>query len=101
MLELPAIPKKFITKVLALEERNKQEVQLAFMARALVIATLPHSKPDDFYYERQNGRYTLSMTANPKFGLPYGSIARMLLSWITTEAVSKKSPEINLGKSFT
>lgn len=92
----------FITEVLAIEAENGQEaIQLAFMARALVIATLPHSKPDDNYFERKSGHYTLSMTANPKFGLPYGSIPRMLLAWMTTYTVSKTSPEIPLGNTLT
>ena len=92
----------FITEVLAIEAENGQEAsQLAFMARALVMATLPHSKPDDDYFERRSGHYTLSMTANPKFGLPYGSIPRMLLAWMTTYAVNKTSPEIPLGNTLT
>jgi len=98
-------PKKladFITEVLALEAENEQEKnQLAYMARALVMATLPHSKPNDDYFERTSGHYTLSMTANPQFGLPYGSIPRMLLAWMTTYAVNKKSLEIPLGNTLT
>lgn len=98
-------PKKlsqFITEVLAIEAENVQETsQLAFMARALVMATLPHSKPDDDYFERTSGHYTLSMTANPQFGLPYGSVPRMLLAWITTYAVNKKTLDIPLGNTLT
>lgn len=99
-------PKKihqYITEVLEIDAVNKQEVgQLAFMARAMVMATLPHSNPNNHIFERKNGHYTLTMTANPKFGLPYGSIPRMLFAWITTITVNQKnpSPEINLGKSF-
>jgi len=92
----------FITKVLAIEVENEQETsQIAFMARALVMATLPHSKPDDNYFERKSGHYTLSMIANPKFGLPYASIPRMLLAWMTTYAVKKNSAEIPLGNTLT
>jgi hypothetical protein len=80
---------------------RKQDLQLVFMARAMVSATVPHSRSDDFIFERKNGHYVLTITANPKVGLPYGSIPRILLVWITTEAVTKKSPEIDLGKSFT
>ncbi|HLB43183.1 MAG TPA: hypothetical protein VJN02_10155 [Gammaproteobacteria bacterium] len=59
---------------------------LAFMARAMVMATLPHSKPDGFSFQRKNGHYTLTMMANPEFGLPYGSLPRLLLAWVTREA---------------
>jgi hypothetical protein len=91
-----------ITQILALEEKSKQEKsQIAFMARALVMATLPHSKPDNNYFERKNGHHTLSMIANPKFGLPYGSMPRLLLAWITTRAVESKSSEIHLGRTLS
>jgi hypothetical protein len=102
MKKSPKRLNQFITEVLAIEAENGQEAsQLAFMARALVMATLPHSKPGDDYFERKSGHYTLSMTANPKFGLPYGSIPRMLLAWMTTYAVNKASPEIPLGNTLT
>ena len=83
------------------DDNVKTKVSLAFMARSIVLATLPHSKLDETIFQRKNGYYTLTMTANPQFGLPYGSIPRILLAWITTEAVGKKSPEIDLGKSFS
>lgn len=93
---------EFVNKFFATEIQNNQETtQLAFMARALVMATLPHSKPNNNYFERKNGSYTLSMQANPNYGLPYGSIPRLLLAWLTTEAISKKSPEIHLGNTLT
>lgn len=37
------------------------------------------------------------MAAPPSVGLPYGSIPRLLLAWITTEAVRTKSRELVLG----
>lgn len=93
--------KCFYAEVLALEVENADETnQLAFMARALVMATLPHSKSVDDYFERTSGHYTLSMIANPKFGLPYGSVSRMLLAWITTYAVNNRTLEIPLGNTL-
>lgn len=79
----------------------KENKELAYMARSMVSATLPHSKSEKNIFQRQNGNYVLTMTANPMFGLPYGSTPRELLIWITTEAVIKKSPELNLGTSFS
>lgn len=78
----------------------QQPGTIAYMAKSMVMATLPHSKPEGNTFQRKNGQYTLTMIAHPKFGLPYGSIPRMLLVWLTTEAVRKKSPEIDLGKSL-
>jgi hypothetical protein len=34
-------------------------------------------------------------------GLPYGSIPRLLVSWVTTEAVRTKSPVLELGPSLS
>ena len=73
---------------------------LGFIARALVLATLPHSKPKESYFSRRNGDYTFSMVAHPDTGLPYGSIPRLLLIWITSEAVRTKSRKLYLGKSL-
>jgi hypothetical protein len=72
-----------------------------FLARAMVLASMPHSEPKDTYFERKNGNYTLSMNANPKIGLPYGPIPRLLFAWITTEAVRTKQRTLVLGKSLS
>lgn len=94
---------KMIAELFSIKENDdvKAKVSLAFMARSIVLATLPHSKSNEIVFQRKNGYYTLTMTANPQFGLPYGSIPRIILAWLTTEAVGKKSPEIDLGKSFS
>ena len=54
------------------------------MARAMVQATLPHRKVQGNEFERRNGAFTLSLMAPAKIGLPYGSIPRLLLAWVTT-----------------
>lgn len=93
---------KLVTKFLAIEAENAKEAgTLVFTARAMVVATLPHSKPDGFLFQRNNGDYTLTMMADPKFGLPYGSLPRLLLAWLTREAKRTQSPEIYLGKTFS
>jgi hypothetical protein len=93
---------KLITECLAIEDESAKEAgMLAFMARAMVMATLPHSKPKDFFFQRKNGNYTFSMVANPQFGLPYGSLPRLLLAWMTREAKRTNSPTLYLGKTFS
>lgn len=92
---------KLVTECLAIEaEGAKEAVTLAYMARAMVIATLPHSNPNSDTFQRKNGNYTLTIIANPEFGLPYGSTARLILIWLITEAKSKGSPELNIGKTL-
>lgn len=71
-----------------------------FMARALVQATLPHKKVEGNEFTRTNGHYTLSILAPTAVGLPYGSIPRLLLAWVTTEAARTGSREIELGASM-
>lgn len=79
----------------------------AFLARQLVQATLPHSDPGDVeVWTRREGSAWLMIqrgydgeTGKP-YGLPYGTIPRLLLYWIITEAVRKKSRSLSLGRSL-
>lgn len=74
---------------------------LGYMARMLVQVTMPHSKPDTDRFIRSNGGFTVQMLAiDQKLGLPYGSTPRLVLAWLTTEAVKTKSPRLELGRSF-
>ncbi|NML19065.1 pirin [Azohydromonas sp. G-1-1-14] len=70
------------------------------MARALVQATLPHKKVEGNEFTRTNGSYTLSIMAPSKIGLPYGTIPRLLLAYVTREAVRTNSRVIELGESM-
>ena len=72
---------------------------LGFMPRILVLTTLPHRRPASHRLERINGRHTLRLSAPRTVGLPYGSYPRLLLAYLTTEAVRSKNPEIDLGAS--
>jgi hypothetical protein len=93
---------RLIQEALALEiEDAKAAGSLGFMARALVQATMPHSKPEEFYFERRNGAFTLTMMAPPKVGLPYGIVPRMLMIWLSTEAVKTRNRELILGDSLS
>lgn len=91
-----------INQALAIEDEQAQETgALGFMARAMVQATLPHSKVAGNEFTRVNGNYSLSIMAPSAIGLPYGTIPRLLLSWLTTEAVKTKSRELELGDSLS
>ena len=79
-----------------------EEKDWGFMARSLIQATMPHSKPKDSIYIRENGRFMLTMAAvDPRIGLPYGPIPRLLMSFITTEAARTQSREIFLASSLS
>lgn len=75
---------------------------LAYMARVLAQATLPHSEPKGLMYSRTNGNLTLIMTTTPDVGgLPYGSLPRLLLAWVTSEVVRTGSREVSLGRNVS
>jgi hypothetical protein len=98
----PKTVDSLINQALAIEDESAQDAgSLGFMARAMVQATLPHRKVEGTYFERRNGSFTLSMLASPKIGLPYGSVPRLLLAWVTTEAVKTKERELELGDSMS
>jgi hypothetical protein len=93
---------KFISEALAIEaEDAKAAGALGYMARALTLATMPHSKQQENEFTRTNGAFTMTMLAPKRIGLPYGSIPRLLTAWITTEAVRTQNPVLTLGNSLS
>ncbi len=85
----------------------------AFLARNLVQVTLPHSNPGDDtpIWGRTNGNLTLTIkpdwvldseTGKPRcVGLPYGTIPRLLLFWVSTEALRRRDRRLVLGDSLS
>jgi len=93
---------RLINEAMAIEaEEAKEAGALGYMARALVPATIPHSATTASTFTRKNGNYTFTMLANPKAGLPYGTVPRLLLAWLATEAVTTQSRELELGNSLS
>lgn len=89
---------KLIAESLAIEAESAQQAgTLGYMARALVQATMPHSKQSGSEFTRTNGAFTLSLLAPSMIGLPYGALPRLLVAWVTTEAVRTKERRIILG----
>lgn len=91
-----------ITEALAIEaEEAKKAGAVGYMTRALVQATLPHSRHEGNEFTRRNGLFTLSILSPQQIGLPYGSIPRLLVAWVTTEAVLKRQRTLVLGDSLS
>ena len=91
-----------INQALAIEDEQAQDAgSLGFMARSMVQATLPHRKTAGNEFTRVNGSYSLTIMTPSVIGLPYGIIPRLLLAWLTTEAVITKQREIELGDSLS
>jgi hypothetical protein len=81
--------------------------ELAYMARELVQCTLPHKNPGDVpAWGRTNGNLSLGISPGWDFlkkqsiGFPYGSIPRLLICWINTEAVQTGKRRLDLGDTF-
>ena len=81
---------------------SEADPDLGFMARLLVLCSLPRSNPGNrFRYVRRNGPYTLVMSATGLHKLPYGNLPRLLMAWVSTEAVRTQSRELVLGRSLS
>src|SRR5277367_6387472 len=77
-----------------LQDPQVSDQDRAFIARQVVQVTLPHADPGDVpVWKRSNGYLTLSIRPgwdheqNCVRGYPYGTLPRLLLFWMTTEAV--------------
>ena len=98
---VPVWMQEVIEAHLAIEaEDAKSAKQLGFMARALVLATMPYKDPKADVFKRINGNFSLRIVAGYEGGIPYGIYPRLLMSWVSTEAVRKQSPVIELGDSL-
>lgn len=75
---------------------------LGFMAKMLVQTTLPHrAQQGATQYTRTDGDVTLSITDIGGAGLPYGSYPRLILIWMTTEALRTGERKLELGRSLS
>lgn len=87
----------------------------SFLHSALCAMSLPVRRPADEQQPiiRQDGQYTLVITPKPVveraggqqrltvLGVPFGSLPRLILIHIMTEAVRTKSRHVVLGQNFT
>ena len=92
-----------------------EEPMPSFLHSALCAMSLPVRRPADDTASiiRQDGQYTLAITPRSVLqridgqqrmavlGVPYGSLPRLVLIHIMTEAVRTKSRHVVLGSSFT
>jgi len=98
---------KFLDASVEIHE-NPDACELAYMARELVQCTLPHRDPGDIpVWKRNNGNITLVVArtsydqkTKKLVGFPFGSIPRLLLFWMTTEAVQTGKRRLELGKTY-
>lgn len=97
---------KIIEKAVEIRSSDYQPM-IGFLSPELILCTLPHSDPgpDVPIWVRRNRNLTL--TLQPRFDLktmkplyPFGSIPRLSLIWMITQAVQKRQRRIMLDASF-
>lgn len=104
--------KKLVSEYMSIEAQEAKEAgKLGYMARALVQATMPHKKLEATeVWGRRNGNFSILMQPGYTIrenneihciGLPYGTKPRLLMAFLCSEAVKKRSQEILLGNSLT
>ncbi len=103
---------EFIHECLLIEaEEAKKAGAIGFMAKCLIQASLPYRDPGEHTkaWGRENGNfslviqpgYVLKKGETKSIGFPFGNIPRLLLAWITTEAVKTKQSTLVLGHSLS
>ena len=81
---------------------SEADPDLGFMARMMALCSLPRTNPGNRHqYKRVNGPYKLIIIAGGDNKLPYGSLPRLLMAWVSTEAVRTQSRELVLGRSLS
>ncbi len=85
-----------------LVEAGEADPDMGFMARLMALCSLPRTNPGTtLQYKRVNGPYKLVMIAGADCKLPFGNLPRLLLAWVSTEAVRTQRRELVLGKSLS
>jgi hypothetical protein len=92
----------YVAEAFALDEEEARKTgAIGYMARAMVQATMPHSRVTGAEFKRKNGNFNISMLAPSDIGLPYGALPRLIMTWMTGEAVRTKTRELILGDSLS
>jgi hypothetical protein len=79
--------------------------RVGIMHAGFAMTALPHKAVDETQWLRQGGGIKLLVESGTgpdmrPVGIPFGSIARMILLYLQTEAVKTRWREIELGRSM-
>src|SRR3954451_19261135 len=79
--------------------------RLGITYAGFAMTSLPHKRIDEPLWRRQGHRTTLLVESGRTgkggwIGVPYGSVARLILLYLQTEAIRTSSPEVELGRSM-
>jgi len=84
---------------------SDEESRLGITHAGFAMTSLPHKRIEQGYWRREGHRTTLLVESGRNrrgelIGVPYGSIARLILLYLQTEAVRTNCPEVELGRSM-
>jgi hypothetical protein len=82
-----------------------EESRLGITHAGFAMTSLPHKHIEEGLWKREGYRTTLLVESGrsrngEQVGVPYGSIARLILLYLQTEAVRTNTPEVELGRSM-
>jgi hypothetical protein len=83
----------------------EEETRLGITHAGFAMTSLPHRRIEDPLWTRQGYRTKLLVESGRRgdggwIGVPYGSVARLILLYLQTEAVRTNNPEVELGRSM-
>lgn len=84
---------------------SEEHEKLGFTYSGFALTCLPHKKPKESVWKRDGHNITLLIQSGVErdgshTGIPYGSYARFILLFLQSEAIKKKTRQIELGKSM-
>lgn len=83
----------------------EEVTRLGITHAGFAMTSLPHKRIEEPLWRRQGHRTTLLVESGRTgkgewVGVPYGSMARLILLYLQTEAIRTSSPEVELGRSM-
>ena len=92
--------KRFAVALQREQESVQESGMLGYQARIVVQCSLPYRRQLINEWTRRNGQMVLSLMTPKDIGLP-GAYPRLLLTWVTTEAVRTQKRQVILRDSLT
>lgn len=82
-----------------------EDLQASFVHAGFALTALPHRRIEETEWVREAAGLTLRVESGKDekgahVGIPYGSVARMILLFLQTEAVRTRSREVELGRNM-
>ena len=84
---------------------SEEDARLGITHAGFAMTSLPHKRIEEPLWRRQGHRTTLLVESGRTgkggwIGVPYGSVARLILLYLQTEAIRTGDPEVGLGRSM-